>query len=524
MSLGTLVALLVILLLGTAQAAEIRIDVGDDAPKIVREAPLNSTFVFAAGQHFIERAIQPRDGDRFIGEEGAILTGAIQLPVPERVGDMWVVEGLPRPRQLFGRCQEGVERCDHPEDLFVDERPLRHVATLAELSPGTWHHDTGKRRLYMGMAPEGALLEMSIAPGAFVGNAQDVVIENLTIEKFAVNVQRGAVHAYSIDPIPMPGTGWTIRNSTIRLNHGIGIAAGYGAIIEDNTITWNGQMGILSVGGYDTRVVENEIGHNNFAGFRFEWAAGGAKFIRTSNLLVEGNHVHHNDGPGLWTDIDNIDTVFRANLVEYNTSTGIFHEISYRALISDNVVRYNALEVGEVWYAYVFGSGILVYNSSNVEVTRNVVIGNWNGVNGLMHDRGGGAFGSYDLRNLHVHNNVIHLSYNEQAVGPGGGPGNGEGMQAVTGISQNDGMHDVYSEEYNNRFEHNRYFVEDPMEPHWTWADRRMTFTEWQVCDLADRYWPGCTQDVWSFLRVVSGPEDIDQDLPLQVAEHSVTE
>ena len=68
---------------------------------------------------------------------------------------------------------------------------------------------------------------------------------------------------------------------------------------------------------------------------------------------MRDNHVHHNEGPGLWTDIDNIHTLYEGNLVEHNANVGIFHEISYDAVIRNNIVRDNGLEVGLDRYAYV---------------------------------------------------------------------------------------------------------------------------------------------------------------------------
>ena len=69
------------------------------------------------------------------------------------------------------------------------------------------------------------------------------------------------------------------------------------------------------------------------------WEAGGTKFARTRDLVVRRNFVHHNRGPGLWTDIDNVRTLYEANRVEDNGEAGILHEISYAAVIRNNVVR-----------------------------------------------------------------------------------------------------------------------------------------------------------------------------------------
>ena len=51
--------------------------------------------------------------------------------------------------------------------------------------------------------------------------------------------------------------------------------------------------------------------------------------------------MHDNDGPGLWCDIECRNVVYENNLVENNQHIGIFHEISFKAVIRNNVVRHN---------------------------------------------------------------------------------------------------------------------------------------------------------------------------------------
>ena len=84
-----------------------------------------------------------------------------------------------------------------------------------------------------------------------------------------------------------------------------------------------------------------EIAFNNYAGYKADWEAGGTKFWATTGLVVRNSCVHHNAGPGLWTDYDNIDTLYEGNIVFSNANDGIKHEISYDAIIRDNIVAGN---------------------------------------------------------------------------------------------------------------------------------------------------------------------------------------
>jgi hypothetical protein len=57
------------------------------------------------------------------------------------------------------------------------------------------------------------------------------------------------------------------------------------------------------------------------------------KIVLSDGVIFRGNHVHDNVGPGLWCDINCRDVVYEDNLVERNHDSGIFHEISYNAVI-----------------------------------------------------------------------------------------------------------------------------------------------------------------------------------------------
>ena len=172
--------------------------------------------------------------------------------------------------------------------------------------------------------------------------------------------------------------------------------------VVGNNVHHNGQLGIGGPGD-GVLIEDNEIASNNTLNFSSGFEAGGTKFVKTRDLIVRGNHVHDNLGPGLWTDGDNIDTLIEDNVVSGNRNMGIFHEISYAAVIRNNTVT------GNGWYnhGWLYDAGILIAHSPDVEVYGNHVEGNFNGIAGIQQDRGIGAYGPRELRNLYVHDNVI---------------------------------------------------------------------------------------------------------------------
>jgi hypothetical protein len=454
------------------------IRVGDVPAVVVASHPAGTVFVFEAGVHRLSGPIVPRDGDSFVGERGAVLSGSRLLTSFEREGGLWVVVGQTQAGWRSGECQEGVPRCRYPEDLFVDDVPLQHVGSLGEVVSGAWFFDYEADRIYFADDPTGRIVETSVVSGAFVGDADDVTIRGLVIEKFATPAARGAVMSVRYSSTATFGERWVIEDNTIQLNHGAGLKVGHGARIVNNRVLRNGQLGVGGGWGFGTLVEGNEIAYNNWVGFDWGWEAGGTKWAMSDGLVVRNNHAHHNNGPGLWTDESPINTLYEYNLVESNASTGIFHEISYSATIRHNVVLNNGIGRGYEQYMYVFGAGIVVASSPDVSVYGNVVKGNWNGIVALQGNRGSGPHGEYHVRNLHVYDNDIEMRYWSDGVDASGSP---RGVHGMTGLFRNGGPEDVWGDSFNNRFERNRYTSSSGTTRHWSWKDVGIDFARWQA-------------------------------------------
>jgi parallel beta-helix repeat protein len=216
----------------------------------------------------------------------------------------------------------------------------------------------------------------------------------------------------------------------------------------------------MFAGGTGIIIEGNEIAHNNTDGYDPYWEAGGTKFLRTTDLVVRNNHVHDNHGPGLWTDSNNVRTLYESNIVNGNFGPGIFHEISYSGTIRNNMVENN----GFGFTRWLDGAGILVNSSSDVEVYGNTVRNNNDGIAGVQTARGSGDFGPYELRNLWVHDNVVTLNSGNTGV--------------VTNLSDTA----VFSSR-NNRFDRNTYSTNGIDRP-FEWMNGRRTWAEWVAYGL----------------------------------------
>jgi parallel beta-helix repeat protein len=416
----------------------------DDVAGIVAAAPPGMHFRFAEGIH---RAVSvtAREGDVFSGQPGAVVSGAVVVEGFVAGDGWWRASVDDTPDEPHGQCGSATPLCGLPEELFVDGEPLSRVAGPEAVGPTSWWFDPDGPAVVIGLDPQSHEIELSVAPWAIRGSVSGVVVRDLRFENYANIAGDGVIH------LDESGSSWTVEDCEITDSHGVGIVVRDGSVVRGCRVESIGQQGI-GAGGADVLVERNSLSENNRLGFDPAWSAGGAKFAFTERLVVRDNDVYDNDGAGLWTDLDCVDTLYEGNRVRNNTGAGIFHEISYRAEIRDNIVIGN----GSDSPGWIWGAGIQVAGSSDVTVVGNLVVGNHHGIAGVDQDRGEGLFGEYRLRNLTVIENVVRNS-------------------GQVGIAQDHEDAEVY--ERGHVFDRNTY----EGEMSWAWTDWVRSFEEWQA-------------------------------------------
>ena len=380
-------------------ADAIILHVGDNIPAIVSAAPTGATFFFEPGI-YRGLSLSPKTGQTFIGAEGAVLNGSEVLTNWTQSGSTWWVGGQTQQGQARPEVAEsGFQRAGYPETVFVDDKPLKPVDALSKVVPGTFYFDYNANRIYIADNPAGHTIEAGKLVDALHGSASNVTIQNLVITKYNAPIQHGAIHS--------SGPGWVLQDSEIAWNYGVGAKLqGDNSKFIGNFVHDNGQLG-LGGGGDNVLVEGNEIARNSYwSGVDVDWEGGGFKFTRTDGLIVRNNYSHDNKGPGMWTDIDNIHTLYENNIIVNSTGAGISHEISYDAIIRNNVLISNGAEDSRGWW---WGNEIQIQNSSNVEVYGNKVdmTGGGNGIALIQQNRGSGAFGPYLTTGNNIHDNII---------------------------------------------------------------------------------------------------------------------
>ena len=280
---------------------------------------------------------------------------------------------------------------------------------------------------------------------AFESTAPNVLIKNLTVEKYSSVAQKGAIHGTD-------AVGWTIENSEIRFNSGAGIGVGTGGRVRACDIHHNGQIGMAGE-GHDIRIENNRIWDNNIYGFDFTWEAGGVKLGSSDGVVLRGNHVYDNIGPGLWCDIGCRSVLYEKNVVEGNHDAGIFHEISFDAVIRDNVARHNGID--RTWF---WGADILISASQDVEVTGNTLTVRPGGCGIMLIDQGRttDTGGQHKTRDNEIHENELTF----------------EGAPCAGGISDTAPDNANYSiiTDGNNRFDANVYRARTSKEERFPWG------------------------------------------------------
>ena len=428
----------------------IRVAPGDHIQATIDAHPAGSVFCFADGSYRLRHHLIPRDGDTFIGSSNAILDGSVVLGGWRLVeGGIWTatLAAPVIPVSTYPCRPKRNTACHWDGDLFFDGHHLTPVASASAVTVGAVYIDQRRHEAHIRQDPTGHVVEEAVAD-AIMSGGSGWTVNGLTVQKAANPVQEGALDGKDI----------TVRNTEIRLNHGVGVRGHNRATIVNNFIHDNGQMGFAASGGPIT-ISANEIARNNLDHFEWQQEAGGGKCFKCADVTISGNYVHDNSGPGIWCDTDCIRAAITSNLVENNAGPGIYYEISYQGSIRGNVLIRNATDLhGDP--VHVTG-GIGIVTSKDVDVSGNTLQNNGNGIVLVASRRGFGRYGFHVLADVRIHDNTFHQS--SGVVGMANFV-----SDAATWTSRGNG------------FQHNTYFLGGNARP-FLWQGGFYTSAQWQA-------------------------------------------
>jgi parallel beta-helix repeat protein len=454
----------------------VKLSPGTEVATVVAGHQPGTTYCFAPGLYRLTQTIVPKDGDRFIGASGTILSGAKVIANWTKEGNLWVATGQTQRSPLSWK-REWPALVDltaqYNEDVFLDDRPLTRVLSAAEVGSGKFYFDYDAATIYIGDDPLGQIVECSSLTIGIRGAGKkvdatrpedlsesnrsaraNIVIEGLSVEKFIEAGISLGQHAI-------------IRNNEARYIHGSGIRFGTGAQVLNNRVHHNGKYGI-SGSGAGVLIEGNEIAFNNTANYHVAnggcFDSGGTKFVLTDHLVVRKNYVHDNYCGGLWSDMYDINTIYEGNRIEHNYTEGIKIEISYATVIRDNTISGN------------MGNGILISSSPDLEAYGNTISDNgvgsppenaahepadWHGgIVIVQQRRGSGPHGDLLAKNIYIHDNTITMPI------------------GVTGPTKALGNRSVFTQ--NNRFDKNHYKVPETAGKWWVCETGPCNWENWQ--------------------------------------------
>lgn len=326
-------------------------------------------------------------------------------------------------------------------------------------------------------------------PGSGGGAASDVTVQNFVITNYRngglctnadhSGCQRAAIDNRGYTGATKAGPNWIIRNNEIKNSNSTGVSANVGTKVIANYIHNNGQNGYLcghqnlNNEGPGIVLSDNIIANNNPDNkIDWGWEAGGGKCWRTVDLQVIHNEAYGNFGPGLWTDTENKGTVYDGNYVHDNVVHGIFHEVSWDAVISNNRI-WNNSNVGKTTCGWGGCSAVRISNSGGagdktLEIFGNDIKVGPNGA-GITYSRQNRPdCAACETRNVHSHNNTIDAT---NWTGSDGVPAG-----AVQDISNN-----AIFTSNNNTFDYDTYVgLTGKPNPFW-WMNGARSLAEFQA-------------------------------------------
>jgi len=277
-----------------------------------------------------------------------------------------------------------------PEMVFLDGHALRQVAHATDVASGTFYVDLAHQALLIGSDPAGRTVEASTLERALtIRNAAGSVVRGIGVRRYATPFDQVAAVAGFSDRLTFDRV-----ISQDNATNGLSLI-GAGSQVTRSAFRRNGQIGLHAHRVFDLSLTGNWMQANNVEGFRQNFAQGGIKVTRGSDMTWEGNLISDNYGDGMWCDISCTDVRIVKNVVAGNNGRGIKYEISARGVIASNRIIGNA-------------GGVLVNESSEVLVYNNVIRGARIGILALAGSRSG-ADGAVpqDVLGVVLRNNIV---------------------------------------------------------------------------------------------------------------------
>ncbi|KAI6243230.1 DUF1565 domain-containing protein [Aphelenchoides fujianensis] len=201
----------------------------------------------------------------------------------------------------------------HPEQVFVNGAPLTQVAALSQVTAGKFYQPTGGKWVYIGTDPTSKVVEVTKVERcmALVAGAAGSLIAGIGFAHYG-----GTWGGYN-SAVILQADNVTISQCLFTQNAARGLSMDQPKLMVRGSIfSFNGHNGIGGNRCHGSTITRCIFSNNNFA--RFETQKCGAYCTAGAVKLAHAQDI-------------------RVDFNSGNTGTGIFYEISSRAIIASNV-------------------------------------------------------------------------------------------------------------------------------------------------------------------------------------------
>jgi hypothetical protein len=290
----------------------VAIGAGDDAERVVSAHRVGTTYIVRAGIHLRNFSVQPRSGDRFCGEPGAVLDGgrSLESAFSGRATNV-TLDSITVTNYNSGRQGAAIQPQSRASDWVV-----RNVSALHNAWAGLLVAD--------GMRILGGHYNDNDQLGIGGNAATGIVLDGLDDDPATVDgpelARNHTLHA-SCD-FEAGGMKWdvgqvTIRNAHVHDNDCRGLWADINArnvLIEHNLVEDNRAEGIFYEIGQDAVVRHNRVYRNGLRASSWYWD-GGITVASSFNVEVYGNRLSGNYNGITGTQQDRPDSTPPAHLL-----------------------------------------------------------------------------------------------------------------------------------------------------------------------------------------------------------------
>jgi len=285
-----------------------------------------------------------------------------------------------------------------PDPIYRNEEYLQLATVgrgLEDMIPNSFFFDPADQMLYVKISGKPNWFSIEVGVRGFVVRAEDVHDLMIRGLEFRHNRQPGGQW-------PMVSVSRcqrvVVEDCKIYQSDfcGLSLFCCESCTVRNCDLSYNGNTGLGMSKCHDCLIEGCALLRNNYRRFHSGWSAAGMKCI-PENVGCTIRHceaAYNIASHGIWFDCDNADIRILSNVCHHNDGAGIFFEINKGGgLIADNLVYANR------------DRGIYISGSQNTWVVHNTVACNESGIVAMPRGK------DWPLENVHIRNNLLVRNY-----------------------------------------------------------------------------------------------------------------